>query len=276
MFQVRQPFAAGIYYNLDPEQLKMQIANTYYHNLGPKKIKTEKSFGVIVPHDKLALSGHISSWAYSKLEKANYVLLGANHSQIGEKFAIVREGLWKTPLGEISISKDVAEKIIAKSKILEFDVTAHEKEHSLEVQLPFLQHRFGNDFKIVPIVITNSFLDQDFVEMCRQIGKAIASVIKNEKEKWLIIATTNLTEGTKDLVNKNDKKILSAIKSFDAEKIFKKIRNLKFCGYGAVLAAVEAAKDLGAKTCKFLKYSNSFEILKNQDDVTGYAAFLLS
>jgi AmmeMemoRadiSam system protein B len=276
VFRIRQPFAAGIYYNLDPEQLKMQIASTYLHKFGPKKIKTEKSFGAIVPHDKLSLSGHISAWAYSKLEKANYILLGANHSGIGAKFAIVKEGLWRTPLGEISISSSVAEKIIVKSKILEFDVIAHEKEHSLEVQIPFLQHRFGNDFKIVPIVITNSFLDHDFVEMCEQIGEAIASVIKTEKEKWLVIASTNLTEGnTKNFAEKNDKKILAAIKTFDVEKIFKKMKDLRFCGYGAVLAAIAAAKALGAKSSKFLQYSNSFEVLKNPEDVAGYAAFLL-
>lgn len=276
MYIIRDPVAAGVFYNSDKFELAKEIESCFKHKLGPKEIKTQNVIAAIVPHDKLHLSGYISAWAYSKFEKANYIILGANHKRIGVKFAVMKEGLWKTPLGEIAINRRVAEKIINKSKIAQYDVTAHENEHSIENQLPFLQYRFGSDFNFVPISITNVFSDENFLEQCKSLGKAIADTTKAEKEKWIIIASTDFLQGTKNYVEKTDKQLINLISSLDEKKILKEIseKNIFICGYGAILTTILSAKELGAKKVKVLSYGTSFDILRDPNSVTGYASII--
>lgn len=277
MFAIRPPSAAGIFYNLDKSMLTKEIEASFKHRLGPKQIKSEKLTAAIVPHDKLHLSGHVSAWAFSKIDKSNYIIIGANHNQIGSKFAVMREGMWKTPFGEVVVDPGVSQKIIDKTNLVEYDVIAHRDEHSVEMQLPFLQYKFGNDFKIVPIAITNSFADKDFVDACVYVGKNIANVVKSEQEDWTIIGTTDLSNGNHKNVRKADKALLNAIMSLKPDKIFEAMikTNSHICGYGAVIATISAAKELGAKKSKLLQYANSFEVLQDPADVSGYASLII-
>jgi AmmeMemoRadiSam system protein B len=189
----------------------------------------------------------------------------------------MKEGLWKTPFGEVAISNKVAEKILNKSSLVEYDVIPHENEHSIEVQLPFLQYRFGNDFKIVPILVSNKFNDKDFVEQCKKLGKAIAHSVMSEKEKWIIIATSDFSQGSKKDVDKKDKSIISSLKSLKEERFFNAINksSSRICGYGAILTTLAAAKEMKAKKSRLLKYVNSMEVLKDPNTVTGYASILV-
>lgn len=277
MYAIRQPRAAGIFYNSDKHSLERDVKSFFTGKNGPKKMRESKIVGLITPHDKYHLCGTTCAWSFSRVEKANYIIIGTNHNSIGSNFSIMKEGLWKTPLGEIVIGNKVAEKILNKSKMIEYDVIPHESEYSIEVQLPFLQYRFGNDFKIVPILVTNKFSDKDFVNDCKSIGKAIAHSIMTEKEKWIIVATSDFSHGSKKKIEKSDKAIINSIKNLSENKFFDAVHKNSphICGYGAILTALAATKELKAERSRLLKYTSSIEVLKDSNLGTGYASILI-
>lgn len=277
MFILRAPVVAGSFYNLDPEMLKKQIEFYFSHKLGPKKVTKEKFLSAIVPHAGYIYSGPVAAWVYSKIENANYIIIGPNHSGMGERFAIMKNGLWKTPLGEIAIDEEMAKKIEKESKIIEHDVLAHESEHSIEVQLPFLQFRFGNNFKFVPICVLNEFADETLLESCKVIGKGIASAIKNDKRKWILISSSDFSHYLPDkLAKKIDKDLIKSIIKLDSKEFFEKIneKSASVCGFGPIAIAIEFAKNLGAKRGKLLKYATSGDVTEEYDSVVGYASIV--
>ena len=154
---IRPPAVAGMFYNLNSEMLSKQIKSCFDHKLGPKKSKEEKFIATVVPHAGYSYSGPIAAWSYSKIPKCNYIILGPNHRVFSSRFGVMKEGVWKTPLGSANIDDKVASKLIDGSPLLEYDILAHESEHSIEVQLPFLQYRFKEDFKFVPISVINEY-----------------------------------------------------------------------------------------------------------------------
>lgn len=277
MYAIRDPAAAGLLYNADKDSLRREIDGFFNGKNGPKEFDNQNLTAVITPHNNYHLCGPICAWSYSKIEKANYVIIGPNHHDLGSKFAVMKEGLWKTPLGEVVVSNKVAQKIIDKSNLVEYDVTAHKNEHSIEVQLPFLQFRYGNDFKIVPVSITNKFEDKDFLENCERIGKAIAQSIISEDEKWLVIATTDFSRGPKSNVESVDKLLVNSLKNLSGRSFFNSVhKNMSYiCGYGAVLAALSAAKELKAKRSRLLKYASSMEVVKDPKSFVGYASIII-
>ncbi len=277
MISIRAPVVAGTFYNLEKEMLKKQIDRCFNHELGPKETKKQPFFAGVVPHAGYEFSGPVAAWVYSRIEKANYIILGPNHTGIGSNFALMKSGIWKTPLGEIVVDEKVAEKLLKECKILEFDVMAHEQEHSIEVQLPFLQHRFGNDFKIIPISISNQFADESLLESCKLIGKEIANVIKKQKEKWIILASSDFSHYIpQDRAKKIDNYIIKAILKLNEKDFFARIneKNATVCGFGPIAIAIVAAKGLGAKKGELLKYSTSGDITKDFGAVVGYAAVI--
>lgn len=278
MFNIRRPVAAGSFYSSSVEELEKQISRCFSHELGPKIMKKQDFVAAIVPHAGYIYSGPTAAWVYSKIEKANYVILGPNHTGMGEEFAVMRNGLWKTPFGEVVINEDFAEKLLEECEILEYDVVAHENEHSIEVQLPFLQYRYGNDFKFVPIGILNELADDILLENCRIIGKAIANVIKKQKEKWIILASSDFSHYVpQKMAKKIDLSLIKEIEKLDEEKFFDKIseKNATVCGFGSIAAAMVAAKELGSKKAELLKYSTSGDVTGDLSSVVGYASIII-
>ncbi|MEM5766386.1 MAG: MEMO1 family protein [Candidatus Aenigmatarchaeota archaeon] len=279
MILIRQPVAAGTFYSYDAEALKKQIYDSFSHRLGPKGgFKRQNFIASIVPHAGYIYSGPIAAWVYSRIERANYVIFGPNHSGMGAQFALMRNGLWKTPLGEVAIQDEFAEKILKECEIVEHDIIAHQHEHSIEVQLPFLQYRYGSDFKFIPIAILNEFADEVLLENCKILGKAIANVIKKEKEKWIILASSDFSHYVPQKVAKNvDLSLIKEIKKLDEKKFFEKIleKNANICGFGGIASAIVAAKELGAKKVELLKYATSGDVTKEFDSVVGYASVII-
>jgi AmmeMemoRadiSam system protein B len=276
MISIRQPAAAGTFYSYDVENLKKQISESFSHKLGPKGFKTQKFIAAIVPHAGYIYSGPVAAWVYSRIEKSNYIILGPNHSGMGSQFALMKRGLWKTPLGEVAIHEEIAEKILKECKVVEHDVIAHQYEHSIEVQLPFLQYRYGNDFKFVPIVILNEFADDLLLENCRLVGKAIANVVK--KEKLIILASSDFSHYVpQKTAKKVDLSLIEEIKRLDEKKFFEKImeKNASVCGFGGIASAIVAAKELGAKKAELLKYATSGDVTGEMDSVVGYASVII-
>ena len=278
MISIRQPAAAGTFYSYDAGNLKKQISESFSHDLGPKRLKIQKFIAAVVPHAGYIYSGPIAAWVYSRIEKSNYIILGPNHSGMGSQFALMKKGLWKTPLGEVAIHEEVAEKILKECRIIEYDVIAHQYEHSIEVQLPFLQYRYGSDFKFVPITILNEFADDLLLENCRLIGKAIANVIRREKEKWIILASSDFSHYVPQKTAKRvDLSLIEEIKKLDEKKFFEKIveKNASVCGFGGIASAIAAAKEMGAKKAELLKYATSGDVTGEMNSVVGYASVII-
>jgi AmmeMemoRadiSam system protein B len=278
MITIRAPVAAGTFYNLNPEMLKKQIESCFKHKLGPKGTKIKKIIAAVVPHAGYMYSGPIAAWVYSRIEKANYIILGPNHTGSGAKFATYKKELWKTPLGEVAIDESMVDKLMKECKILEYDVIPHMYEHSIEVQLPFLQYRFGNDFKFVPISIMNEFADETLLESCSIIGKGIAKVLKKEKEKWIVIATSDFSHYINHKLAKEiDLSLIRTIKKMNEKIFFEKIteRNASVCGFGPIAVAMIAAKELGAKKADLLKYATSGDMTEEFESVVGYASIII-
>jgi len=278
MITIRAPVAAGTFYNLDSEMLKRQIEACFKHKIGPKGTKTQKMIAAIVPHAGYMYSGAVASWVYSRMEKANYIILGPNHTGSGARFAVSKKELWKTPFGEVAIDEGLADELIKECKLLEYDVIPHMHEHSVEVQLPFLQYRFGSDFKFIPISILNEFADETLLESCAVIGKGIAKIIKKEKEKWIVIASSDFSHYVdQKLAKETDLAVIRAIKKLNEKLFFEKIseRNASICGFGPIAVAMIAAKELGAKKADILKYATSGDITEDFGSVVGYASIII-
>jgi hypothetical protein len=277
MMILRPPTVDGSLYNLNPEMLKKQINGCIKHKLGPKMIGREKFIAAVVPHAGYEYSGPVAAWVYARIEKANYIILGPNHHGMGAKFAIMKNGLWKTPLGELGIDGDMADKIRKDSKIVEQDVIAHQYEHSIEVQLPFLQFRFESNFKFVPICILNEFADETLLESCRVVGKAIANIIKKQKDKWIVLASSDFSHYIpQELAEDNDNYVIGSILKLNEKEFFNRIneRNATVCGFGPIATTIMIAKELKAKKAELLKYATSGDITSDYSSVVGYASII--
>ena len=279
MLIIRPPVAAGSFYSINPESLKKQIESCFNHPLGPRGIKMRKFTAAVVPHAGYEYSGPVAAWVYSRMEKSNCLIIGSNHSGMGAGFSVMKTGLWKTPLGEVVIKEDLAERLIEKSSLIEYDVIAHESEHSVEVQLPFLQYRFGSGFKFIPMVVLNEFADDTLLESCKLVGKNIAEVLKKSGEKWTILASSDFSHYVpQEIAEKTDKYLIKAILRMDEKDFFARIneRSATACGFGAVATTIAAAKELGAKKAELLKYATSGNITEDFASVVGYASILMA
>jgi AmmeMemoRadiSam system protein B len=185
----------------------------------------------------------------------------------------MKKSLWKTPIGEALVDDNFADKLLKESRILEFDVIPHEDEFSIEVQLPFLLHKFG-DIKMLPILINNQVPDETFLDNCKNVGNAIAKLIGREGT-WKFIGTSDLSRNTKaEDTERIDKMLLRSIVKLDAKGFLSSINktHANVCGYGAVATTLFVAKELGAKKASVLKYGTSEDM--GEREVAGYASVI--
>jgi len=221
-------------------------------------------------------SGPVAAHGYHHLAQDGkpdlVVIFGPNHQGIGSGLATMTEGAWRTPLGDVEVDTETATTIARESGIIDVDEVAHVREHSIEVQLPWLQYLYGSRFRFVPIC----FLMQDF-ESSREVGLAVAKALKNKNA--LVIASTDMThyEPQKSAETK-DKAIIEAVLQLDERKLYSEVegRRVTMCGYGPVVAAITAAKEMGAKSGKLMCYKTSGDVVGDYSAVVGYASIILS
>jgi len=278
MVKIRRPCQAGAFYAGTVESLRSQIENCFLHELGPGKIpevvKTgpRQVIGLVCPHAGYMFSGPVAAHAYYKLAldgKPNVVVLfGPNHTGYGSALAVMNEGFWRTPLGDVEVDSELATRIAHESHIVDVDDSAHRFEHSIEVQLPFLQYLYGSDFKIVPIC----FLMQD-LSSAREVGQAVAKVLAGENA--VITASSDMTHyESQESAKKKDEMALEAVEAMDEAKFYSVIEahRVSACGYGPIAALITATKILGAKEAKLLCYKTSGDVIGDYSSVVGYAA----
>ncbi|MEB2835732.1 MAG: AmmeMemoRadiSam system protein B [Desulfurococcales archaeon] len=276
----RRPAVAGYFYPADPEELRRAIEEAFTHPLGPGGIpevsgaRRRESIGFVVPHAGYMYSGPVAAHAYYRLAlegaPETVVIAGPNHTGMGSLVSIYHEGVWETPLGEVEVDSEFAKAMIANSRFLDPDDKAHIYEHSVEVQVPFLQYLFGGRFKIVPIVVWHQS-----PEVSEDIAKAVASAARETGRDYVFIASSDFThyESHESAVRK-DSIALDAIKRLDPEGLFAVIEkyNITMCGPGPVAALLYLGRMAGSPGAEVLKYATSGDVTGDKSSVVGYAA----
>lgn len=259
---IRNPSAAGYFYPATKAALQKEVGR--YLSKVSDKIK---AIGVLSPHAGYPYSGQVAGAVLSCVElKDTCVIIGPNHTGEGRPFSIMTEGIWKMPMGDCRIDADLAKSILGNSDDLEEDDAAQAREHSVEVQIPFLQALKGA-IRIVPIVVADAGL-----EICRRIGKSIAVSLK-EKYAATIIASSDLTHyEPHDIAVRKDKKAMDAVLNLDEEGLMKAVHEhgISMCGCAPACIMLSAAKELGAKKAKMVKYMTSGESTGDYAAVVGY------
>ncbi|MCC7557356.1 MAG: AmmeMemoRadiSam system protein B [Methanobacteriaceae archaeon] len=275
---IRKPAVAGTFYEGTRESLKKRIEWCFKHKMGPgvipDKIGNKRSIkGVLAPHAGYAASGPVAAHTYYKLVEdgfpETFVILCPNHYGIGSGVSAMTSGEWETPLGNVEIDQEFAQQLIQNSDIIDSESSAHLREHSCEIQIPFLQY-FKEDFKIVPV----SMWMQD-VETSHDIGIAIKETVETLGRDTVVIASSDFThyEPQKAAYTK-DRQVLDAIAQLDEKLMVKRVfeLNVTMCGPGPVAATIVASKGLGAQNSEIIKYGTSGDVIGDKREVVGYAS----
>jgi AmmeMemoRadiSam system protein B len=274
---VRRPCVAGMFYPADPRRLRQEIEACFKHELGPGKLpgKPERPrsiTAIVCPHAGYMYSGPVAAHGYLSLseeEKADtFIVIGPNHTGYGTPVSMMGQGSWETPLGKVDVDSELAQLIFKASDVIDLDETAHIREHSVEVQLPFLQYLYGSDLKIIPICM--GFQD---LETSREVGRVLATSVKGRSV--VIIASTDLNhQEPQESTNRKDGLVLEAIRGMDEEALQDVVHKhrISMCGYGPVSVAIAASKLLGADRAEVLSHHTSGDITGDLDAVVGYAS----
>ncbi len=275
---IRKPAVAGYFYESVEDSLKEQIKWCYRSDLGPgrtpgKTGDTRSIKGLIAPHAGYVYSGPVAAHAYLELAEdglpETVVILCPNHTGMGSGLSTITEGSWLTPLGEVKIDTEFALQLLSDYPLMDDDPSAHVKEHSCEVQLPFLQE-ISPDFKLVPICM----MMQD-LQTAGELGQAIAKTAHNLGRDIVVIASTDFTHyQPQQVAEAQDRKVLDHIQTLDEEGMVREIsqHNVTMCGYGPVTATMVASKNMGASEVQILKYATSGDTSGDYSSVVGYAA----
>jgi len=273
---LRPPAVAGAFYEGSRSGLIRQIEWCYRHPHGPGQVPSTVSgprriLALVSPHAGYMYSGPVAAHGFSELSgdgrPSSVVIIGPNHTGMGSGVAIALAGRWKTPLGEVALDGDLGKRIMEESEIIDQDETAHAHEHSIEVQLPFLQHLFG-ELRMVPICM----MMQD-PETSREVGEAIARACSGKDV--LIIASTDFTHyEPRESAYAKDREAIEKILQLDPDGLMEVIeeRNITMCGPGPVCASLWAAREMGARKARLLKYATSGDTGPPMEEVVGYAS----
>lgn len=269
MERTREPVVAGYFYPSSRSQL-LRMLETFIKKTEEK----EDAKAIVVPHAGYIYSGKTAGEVYSKvLIPEKVIILGPNHTGYGEPYAVSSHNFWETPLGKVKVDEEISSLLVKKSRYLEKDTLAHEREHSIEVQIPFLQV-LKNNVKIVPITLMGYVDNPAWVE----IGETIGEVIEEVNKKILIVASSDMTHYQPHYIaEENDKYAIEAINLLDEDLLIERIqeKDISMCGYGPVIVSIVASKLLGAKEGNLVRYSTSGETSGDWEQVVGYAGIII-
>ncbi len=269
MKEIREPAVSGMFYPDKPEILSKDIGR-YLENVKREKIEGE-IIALVSPHAGYRYSGQVAAHAYKVIEGKSFesvVIIAPSHRVDFKGASLYDRGGYRTPLGIVPIDLDLSKSLMEKWKGIQFLPEAHRQEHSLEVQIPFLQTVLKS-FKLIPIVM-EPYWSQ---ETCHFLAKAIADTIRGKNV--LVIASTDLSHfHTYEKALQLDQIVLRHLERFDPEGLSRDLREgrCEACGGGPVITTMLAAKALGANRSKVLKYLNSGDVTGDRSRVVGYAA----
>jgi len=293
---IRRASAWGFHpFNRKQERREIEQCFLSKHGVGEKPKVSENGarriIGSVAPHAGLVYSGPIAAHTYYRLANdgrpETFVILGVSHGG-NPGFATMLDAVWRMPMGDINVDSELAKAIVRRSDFVDINPEAHEGEHSIEIQLPFLQYVYDGEFKIVPITVGYG----DY-EMCKNVGTAIAEAAEELERDIVVLGSTDFThygtfygytpvgirpfEKVLKWIYETDRSLIDLIISLDAEGLIRKVRenNYTMCGYLPVATMIVAAKKMGASKGELLKYATSYDVQGSTDLVVGYASIVI-
>ncbi len=266
----RAPAVAGLFYPADSGSLRRTVLEC----LGEPSTATVKPVAVLVPHAGYRYSGRTAGRVYGAMTvPPSVILLGPNHTGMGRPASVWVEGDWLTPLGRVPVETDMAAALVAAHDHLEADTLAHAREHSLEVQVPFLQV-LRPDVRIVPIVLADCGCPQ-LLEM----GRVLAEQIRRSDRDWLILISSDMTHfESREVARRQDRYALDRLEDLDAAGLYDTVRRrgISMCGVVPAVVGLAAATALGAGRGRLLDYSCSGDVTGDDSDVVAYAGLTIT
>jgi AmmeMemoRadiSam system protein B len=284
----RLPVVAGSFYPADKDELFETIHQCFTHRLGPGAFPSSRSARkgfptecLIVPHAGYDFSGPVAAHSYNvafeffhtaKNNAKSVIIVGPNHYGIGSGVTISRADSWETPLGTVRVDQQLSKELQHKCELIDRDDTAHSREHSIEVQLPFLQAISGcsGNWSFLPI----SLMMQDS-RTATELGNAIFEFVVSHKGSFLIIGSSDLTHyENQEQAARKDSMLLRQTSALDLQGFYTVLQreNITACGYGAIATLMQIAKRLGRSRGELLKYSTSGDVTGEKSSVVGYSS----
>jgi AmmeMemoRadiSam system protein B len=265
---LRLPAVSGTFYPDNPTELSRQIQDFLQAEAAQQKISCR---ACLVPHAGYIYSGHVAVAVYERVQfPKRIIILGVRHFPYGAEAAILSKGSWRTPLGDALVDSQLAGKISRACPLLREDSVAHEGEHSLEVQIPFLQV-LNPGFSFVPIALGTIRFDELVF-----IGESLAKILSNDPDVFLL-TTSDFNHYENDAITRRkDRLAIERILQFDPRGLFDVCRQQKIsmCGLGPAVAALTALNQIGVNKVELVKYATSADVSGDTSTVVGYGGFL--
>lgn len=265
----RTPAVSGQFYPDNPQILLQQL-----HSFMPEDAPATDAIGVVAPHAGYIYSGAIAGAVIGSVAVPDTVLiLGPNHHGLGDRAAVYPDGTWHTPLGACGVDEALAQRLLESCPSLAPDVLAHRFEHSLEVQVPFLQVRNPN-VRIVPICLGHLPLDQ-----LVSIGRSVGQILLTMEDRPLLLASSDMSHYVSaEEAHRKDMLAIKRILDLDPEGLYQVVREerISMCGVLPVVVLLAAARELGARKAQLVRYGHSGEVTGDDTEVVGYAGIRIS
>jgi len=268
---IREPAVAGRFYTDDPSSLRREVRGFLHAGAAPSQ---EKVIGLVSPHAGYVYSGQVAGDVFARVEiPRKNLVLGPNHTGLGAYAAINRSGTWNTPLGSAKIDSVLAQSLMDLCPLLQEDSAAHQREHSLEVQLPFLQV-LREDFEFVPLCLSH-FRYAD----CESLGTAMAQLIAASGEDILMIASSDMNHyESQERTLLKDQRAIDCILELNPQKLYQRVHEeaISMCGIIPTTCMLVAALELGAKRAELVKHATSGDVSGDYAGVVGYAGIIVA
>lgn len=277
----REPAVAGMFYERDPKRLRRQITEgCFLHSLGPQRLpapvipKANQSIAIIAPHAGYVYSGPCAAHAYLAASEAGAfdvaVVLGPQHRGFGPAVAVQPPGTYSTPLGDLKVPDEV-QRLCEAGPFVVLDAVAHRDEHSIEVQMPFIQYLYEPPPLVIPLALSLT----DFVQIHR-LAEAVWQVVGERTA--LLVASTDFTHyESATQAQKKDSRVIERIKAMDPQGVLDTVQreHISMCGYAPVATVLEAALQKRMTTVSQLCYMTSGDVTGDSSSVVAYAAFVV-
>lgn len=282
MNAVREPAVAGQFYAGERGALESQLADVFRHPVGPGEPPEARSGtpsirAIVSPHAGIPYSGPVAAHGYTALAEDGRpdvaVIVGPNHSGLGEAVAVTQADGWETPLGEVPVQTDLRERLLQESDRVVADERTHAGEHSMEVQVPFLQFVYPDPIPILPIAVTRQ--EQP---VATELGGLLGDVLADFDGSAVVIASTDFTHyEAHESAERKDRLAIEQIEALDTDGLYRTIaaEDISMCGYGPTAVGMDVAAGQGASTVELLRYATSGETSGTRQEVVGYAALAI-
>ena len=267
---IREPAVSGTFYPGNAEALAHDIEQ-YLSQAAPPEIKGEIK-GLIAPYAGYMYSGPVAAWGYKALSGHRYdtvIVIAPSHRSYFSVAAILKRGGYRTPLGVVEIDEEFAADLLKQGGPIVSDLHAHQDEHSLEVQVPFLQYVL-KDFRMVPLI-----MGAHDVDLCEELASALFRAIEGSTKRFLVVGSTDLSHyyPYRHAIEL-DGHVVARLNSFDVQGLIQDLASEKCeaCGAGPIITTMMLSRQLGADAGKVLKYANSGDVSGDKSTVVGYVS----